>query len=120
MLPRPPRRLALGLALAAALVAPAAQAQRALSEKESRALTCAATMFVGASELRKAGRIDARTEDVVQTLAQDVLTELPGNRRQRTALMNERIQEVTAGKTSRQLLLDYERIEGRCRQEFFR
>lgn len=108
------------LVLLLAVAATDAAAQRALDERESRALTCAATMYLGADQLQKAGRIDTRTEDVVQTLAQDMLRELPGNRRSRTALLNARIQELSSGKTARQVLLDYERIEKRCRDEFLR
>lgn len=108
------------LCLACLLAAHAAGAQAALSERQNRALTCAATMYLGASELHKAGRIDARTEDVVQTLAQDVLAEVPGNRRQRTALMNDRIRQLADGKSARDLLLDYQKIEATCRTEFLR
>jgi hypothetical protein len=108
-------RLVLMLGIAA--VGPAA-AQTALDARQTRALTCSAMMYLGSAELRKAGRIDAATEKVVQDVALMILEEVPGRRAQRTQLMNARIKELAAGKTARQLLLEYDRIEKPCRDEF--
>ena len=111
------RPLALVLPLVAATAAPA---QTALDARQARALDCAAMMYLGSSELQKAGRIDATTEKAVQDVALDILSEVPGNRSRRTALMNDRIRALAAGKTARQLLLDYAKLDKPCRDEFLR
>jgi len=110
----------LSLSLSLSLAAPAALAQRTLSDREARALNCAAMFNVGSAELRRAGRIDMGTESVIQTFALDMLGELSVNRRTRTELLNRQMAAMIAGKSSEQLLLDYGLMEGRCRQEFLR
>lgn len=103
--------------LALPLMAPPAVAQ-ALDARQTRALDCAAIFFTGAAELQRAGRIDANTAKVVQDVAKDMLKEVPGRRKAKTELVNARIQAMTKGKTSNQLLTDFGKRREACETEF--
>lgn len=105
-------------ALALCLIVGPAAAQVQLTARQSQALTCAAMLHLGASQLGKLGHISASDERVLKQQAMEVLEELPVSRSARTQAMNAKIQEIARGKTTRQIVQEFEKIYAGCRRDF--
>lgn len=111
------RRAALVLTIAGAIT-PGLAFGQTLDARQTRALDCAAIFYSGADALQKAGKIDAATAKTVQEVGKAFLKEVPGRRKAKTALVNERIKAMSKGKSREQLLLEFGKRQKPCETEF--